>query len=187
MSGPPCSTCARPDLADLHRAVDATSSNAAAKHYKIPRRTLDLHLLHRDSSPAPARTPPPPLPPKIPPAGSPAPVKAVRLPQGGASLPPQEPTLPPDDLDGRIRQLAGEVDRLREAASVGALRDRANALNACRGAVAALAKLHQEREQGREPELLTSKAWQAVRGKLVDALRPFPEALAAVLAVEFDG
>lgn len=178
MPGPSCSTCARPDLADIHRAVDATNVSAAARRFGLVRPTLILHLKHRDESPAPARAT----------AGlvqiqKGAPAEQVPpVPERPPPKPPLPGQLPLDDLDGRIQQLAGAADTLRAAASEGPLRDRAVALNAARSTIATLAELHEKREQGREPELLTSKAWLTVRTAIVDELQSHPAALVAVAA-----
>lgn len=175
MPGPSCSTCARTDLADVHRMVDTKGVSAAARHYGIKKPTLILHLKHRQKPAEPVPAPEPsPLPVE---ASAPVPPKAEPPPAPLAA----EADLPLDDIEGRIRQLARTADRLRVAAEHGTLRDRGAALNACRAATAEAAELQAKRDQGREPDLLSSKAWQRVRRELVEALEAFPDAAAVVL------
>ena len=171
-------------MADIHRLVDEQGIRPAAKKHKIPEASLRLHLKHRETSPAPARRPAKPATPPEPPAAS----KAPPAPPAAPLPPPPEPTaaepdLPLDDLDGRIRQLNRSADRLRVAAEHGPLRERGAALNACRAATAEAVALAAKRDQGREPELLTSKAWVELRRELVEALVSFPDAAAAVAQV----
>lgn len=60
MPGPPCSVCSRPDVDDVHRALDApgASGRGVAELFNIPETTLRRHLAHRIEI-APAPRPPP--------------------------------------------------------------------------------------------------------------------------------
>jgi len=160
MSGPPCSLCQRPDVADIEAAAKAQGNRAAGRAFGIHEATIRKHLAHVPKPKAKAEAAP--APPAPPPAA-----------------------LAPDDIDGRLRQLAETADTLRaDASQPGApLGVRGQALNACRSTTAEIAKLVAAREQGREPELLTSPAWLAVRKRIVDALVAFPEAARVVAGV----
>lgn len=177
-----CSTCARPDLGDIHRAIDAGGGiNKTARIFKIPPATLKLHLRHR--SEVDARRQRPEAPPSSPspssaPTPAPEPSKPARAEEPAASA--VEPDLPLGDLEGRIAQLARTADRLRVAAENGTLRERGAALGEARRTVETLTDLHLRLSHGREADLLRSSQWVALRAVLLDALGPFPEAREAV-------
>jgi len=167
--GPECSTCNRPDVGDIHRALDAQESQrSVAKRFGINEATLRFHLKHREererekaaAAKAAARAPKAP--------------DSSRRAAGGP--------IPLDDLESRIVQLADTADRFRkEVENAGYTpRERGQCLSQAVAAVRAMMETAEKLAEGRETRILSTPEWSALRGRLVELLAPFPEALAAV-------
>lgn len=161
MPGPPCSVCQRQDVADVERMArgkgPGLGQRAAARRFGITLSVVQSHMAHTGKAPAEPEEP-----------------------RGPQPMPP--PPLAPDDIEGRLRQLATVADTLRaDASAQGApLQARGQALNASRATLREVAEILAKREAAREQNLLGSKQWAEVRAALVEALVPFPEAARAV-------
>ena len=135
------------------------SINRTADHFGIPRSTFALHVRsHRKKVEEPSTL------------------------LGGVDLADVDPSTL-GEAGRRLYALAIDAYALMEdAKKVSSPKDRAACMNAARQTIQALGQLTGELSPNAEKKLLETIQWRAATKALMDALRPFPEARAAVIA-----
>jgi hypothetical protein len=158
-----CTVCSLSRLADLNRALDAGGGvNATARAFGVSPSALKRHLQHR--------APPPEVPPPV----------------------PSEPVLPTATLGAptvgllaRLRALEKSADQLFKEGNVAkdvSLKDRGVIMGEARKTLQAMHQIAAEISKTANLRLVESADWAELQTFLLDALEPYPEASAAVVA-----